>query len=494
MSQAARRLRSSYRATLEESARSLVPRGSRVLHLGCGDGSLLAALEPERGIGVDASEDAITRARSNHPRLEFIRADVEGSLNQLHGHGAFDYIVVGDALGGLHDAWSFLRGLHRHIGPDGQLVLMYFNFLWEPVLKAAEAVHLRDPVGEQNWLPPQNVVNLLELSGFVAVASGYGDPIPLGPPALIRPLNRVLSHSPLTRRLGINSYTVARPAPARAAAPSALTCTVVIPARNERGNIRPAIARMPSLGSHLEIVFVEGHSRDGTADEIRAVIDENPALDIKLVAQGKAKGKGDAMRKGLATARGDVLIILDADLTVAPEELPKFWCALLEGQGEFINGTRMVYPMEDEAMRLANLAANRVFGLAFSWILRQRVTDTLCGTKALYAADYRRIAENRRLFGDFDPFGDFDLLFGAAHLGLRIREVPIRYRRRSYGATQISRWRHGVLLLGMTVRGARMLRFTPRRRADTSPRPLPSTPAETTEMEVVGMGSLPARR
>ena len=215
---------------------------------------------------------------------------------------------------------------------------------------------------------------------------------------------------------------------------------------------------MPQLGRHTEVIFVDGHSADGTEEEIRKVIDEHPEIDIKLVVQDGI-GKGDAVHKGFDLASGDVLMILDADLTVAPEELAKFWLALVEEKGEFINGSRLVYPMEENAMRLANMAGNKLFGLTFSWILDERVTDTLCGTKVLWANDYRRIAAQRRMFGDFDPFGDFDLLFGAANLGLKIREVPVRYRERKYGTTNISRWQHGLLLARMAVIGARRLRF-----------------------------------
>lgn len=237
------------------------------------------------------------------------------------------------------------------------------------------------------------------------------------------------------------------------------TCSIVIPARNETGNIRGAIARLPRLGSHTELVFVEGGSSDGTAHEIRAVIAEHPELDLCLVDQGDSKGKGDAVRKGFARASGDVFMILDADLTVPPEDLPKFWAAITEGKGEFINGSRLVYPMESQAMRLANIAGNKIFSLVFSWVLDQRITDTLCGTKVLWAEDYRRIADNRTVFGDFDPFGDYDLLFEAAKPGLKIREVPVRYRDLVCGTTQISRWRDGMLLLRMSIVGARKLRF-----------------------------------
>ncbi|HET9051844.1 MAG TPA: glycosyltransferase [Candidatus Dormibacteraeota bacterium] len=495
-------LRTSYREGLHRLLRTLVPEGSRVLHVGCGDGSLLAALRPAVAVGVDADGAAVARARTLHPELTFLH--LETSYDAIGGLGVFDHVVLGDVLARLPDLWAFLRDVRPLVAADGLLVLTYYNFLWEPVVGAAERLRLKDPAAGHNWLPVADMVNLLELAGYEPVRSGHANPLPVGPRRLASAVNAALSDVPGVRRLGITSYATARhmrpvpPAGAAAAATTpAPTCSVVIPARNERGNIRPAIARLPAMGSHLEVVFVEGHSRDGTADEIRAVIREHPEVDIKLVEQGDGRGKGHAMRKGFAAAAGDVLLILDADLTVPPEDLPKFWAALAEGKGDFVNGTRMVYPMEKQAMRMANLAANKAFGMIFSWILAQHVTDTLCGTKALWAADYRRIGDNRHVFGDFDPFGDFDLLFGAAHLGLRIREVPIRYRARTYGTTQISRWRHGVLLLGMAIRGARMLRLTPGmlpRSGRTAAAPRPSSPAGSPQTPERETATPPARR
>jgi glycosyltransferase involved in cell wall biosynthesis len=231
----------------------------------------------------------------------------------------------------------------------------------------------------------------------------------------------------------------------------------VIPCRNERGNIEAAVKRLPRFCEDLEIIFVEGHSADGTLLEIERVIGAYPHYDIRAFVQ-PGKGKGDAVRKGFSEARGDVLIILDADLTTPPESMPRFYDAIATGKGEFINGSRLVYPMEKDAMRFLNHAANRIFSLLFSWLLNQRFTDTLCGTKVLSRRNYQIIAANRSYFGDFDPFGDFDLIFGASKLNLKVLEVPVNYLSRSYGETQISRFRHGLLLLRMVVFAFRKLK------------------------------------
>jgi glycosyltransferase involved in cell wall biosynthesis len=223
----------------------------------------------------------------------------------------------------------------------------------------------------------------------------------------------------------------------------------VIPCRNEKGNIEAAIQRLPNFGNHQEIIFVDGHSTDGTVEEIQRVIDTYRDRTIRFLAQD-GQGKGDAVRKGFAAATGDILMILDADLTVPPEDLPKFYDAIVCGKGEFINGCRLVYPMEGQAMRFLNLLGNKFFSVAFSWLLNQPLKDTLCGTKVMFREDYLKLAANRHYFGDFDPFGDFDLILGASKLNLKILEVPIRYRDRTYGSTKISRFQHGWLLLKMT--------------------------------------------
>jgi glycosyltransferase involved in cell wall biosynthesis len=208
----------------------------------------------------------------------------------------------------------------------------------------------------------------------------------------------------------------------------------------------------------MEIIFVEGHSTDNTYEAIEQVIREFPDRAMRLFRQ-PGNGKGDAVRLGFAEARGEVLMILDADMTVAPEDLPRFYDALVSGEGDFINGVRLVYPMAQHAMRFLNLVGNKFFSLSFSWVLGQNIKDTLCGTKVLRKSGYERIAANRAYFGDFDPFGDFDLIFGAAKLNMKIVDMPVRYYERTYGETNIQRWRHGWMLLRMLAFAARRLKF-----------------------------------
>ncbi len=443
-----------YYEEVERIVRFHVPRGASVLEIGCGTGDLLAALAPSRGVGVDLSTKAVEIARSKHPGLTFLTGDAENiPLSE-----PFDYVLLSDLIGYLDDVQRGFEQLNRVCHPRTRVIITYFNYFWEPVLRTGERLGFKRPQPDQNWLSLTDLQNLLSLAGFQTVSMGYKVLLPIHVPLLSSLCNRILANLPVIRKLCLVETIIARPAPVPVPEES-LSCTVVIPARNEKGNIENAVRRTPEMGKHTEIVFVEGNSNDGTAEEIERVIAAYPDRDVKLLRQGSGVGKGDAVRKGFAAATGDVLMILDADLTVPPEELPKFLKVICSGRGEFVHGSRLVYPMEKQAMRFLNTLGNKFFSLAFTWLLDQRFMDTLCGTKVLYRRDYGRIAAGRVYFGDFDPFGDFDLIFGAAKLDLKILEIPIRYRERTYGSTQISRFRHGWLLLRMCLFALRRIKF-----------------------------------
>ena len=425
--------------------RFLVSEGLSVLELGCGTGDLLAALKPRRGVGVDFSGEMLKIARERYPDLEFREADVEN----LESWGeTFDVLILADVAGHLQDIEETFRSLRSFCHSETRVMVSYYSFLWEPVLKLGEWLKQKMPQQHQNWLSTEDISNLLRLAGYEEVKTEYRLLIPKRIPWLSNFINQFIAPLPGIRRLCLCRYIVARPSGLKEK--KEFSTSVLIPCRNEKGNVEAAITRLPSFGEHQEIIFVEGGSTDGTREEIQRMIEKCPEKDIKLVVQ-KGRGKGDAVRSGFSFAKGDILMILDGDLTVPPEDLPKFYRALADDVGEFINGCRLVYPMDKQAMRILNLLGNRFFSFMFTWILNQRFKDTLCGTKALFHKDYERIQTNRDYFGDFDPFGDFDLIFGASKLNLKVVEVPIRYRERSYGSTNISRFRHGWLLLRMTV-------------------------------------------
>jgi glycosyltransferase involved in cell wall biosynthesis len=500
-----------YYQEIERLARRVIPPGATVLELGCGTGDLLAALRPSLGVGVDLSEEMVRAARARHAgraqpggggdkgpepgesRLVFLRGDAHA----LPLGVTFDYVILSDLLGHVDDIQALLEGLHAVCARHTRILITYWNFLWQGPLLLAERLGLKMPEAQQNWLGMDDVDNLLRLADLGTLERGASLVCPRPFPLLAPLLNRVAIRLPGVRHLALVGHWVAQPVWPRPEADETLSCSVIVPCRNEEGNIAACVDRLPALGADTELIFVDGASTDGTRERIVEQIERHRGRrDIKLIdqvpgaqtagnsgggpraeraerADGQADGqagpagpvkmlrlgKGDAVRKGFAAARGDVLFILDADLTVPPEDLPKFLPPIAAGKAGFVNGTRLVYPLEDEAMRTANLFGNKFFSLVFTWLLDQRIKDTLCGTKVLRKRDYDALAANRSYFGDFDPFGDFDLLFGAARLGLPIVEVPVRYRRRTSGQSKVQVYKHGLLLLRMSLIGFRRLKL-----------------------------------
>ena len=440
-----------YRTLLAHYYNLLIPADASVLEIGCGSGELLAQVRAARKTGLDLSATQIAAARLRVPDAEFfVQA---GELVDL-GDRRFDVIIISDTLNLAADVQHLLERLHLVSHPGTRLLINFQNSLWRPLLSLARLLGLKAEQPQNSWLASSDVLNLLQLAGWSAVCRQGRILVPFSALGLGPLVNRWVA--PLLQWFALTIFIVARPE--RAGPARALTVSVVIPARNEAGNIAAAVARTADMGAGTELIFVEGHSRDDTWAQIQRVAAANPSRKIKILQQ-TGKGKGDAVRAGFAVATGDILMILDADLTMPPEDLPKFYDVLASGRAEFANGVRLVYPMDEKAMQFLNLCANKAFGLIFTWLLGQPVKDTLCGTKVLSRPQYDSIAANRAYFGDFDPFGDFDLLFGAAKLNLKIADVPIRYRERTYGTTNIQRWKHGVLLLRMVLFAARKVKF-----------------------------------
>lgn len=439
-----------------------IPRGSSVLEIGCGSGHLLAALTPSRGVGIDLSSKAVAEARRRYSgrNLHFFEGDGADRALLAQVGGPFDAIVMLTVATQLENVQAAFESLGMVCHARTRLLIYSYSRLWQPILWLTERLGLRHKAPPDAWLPPEEVRHMLGLADFEVVRLDRGVLIPVGVPLLSELLNRYVGRLPLFEHLALMYGIIARPAPhrfhgARTASPSV---SVVIPCRNEAGHIKDLVARLPELPPNSEFLFVEGHSTDDTEAAIHRAIEANPGRPLRFLKQA-GQGKGDAVRLGFAQARGEVVLILDSDMGIAPEDVPKFVEALVRGKGDLINGSRLVYPMRGRAMRFLNMLANKLFAMLFSWLLGQQVRDTLCGTKALYREDYERIAANRSFFGDFDPFGDFDLLFGASRLNLRIVDLAVRYHERSYGQTNISRFRHGLLLLRMSLFAARKLKF-----------------------------------
>lgn len=432
-----------------------IPEGSSILEIGCGTGYLLGSLKPKDGAGIDLSYEMIRIAKEKYPQYKFYQMDAES----LKIERKYDFVIISDTLGYFEDVQKVFSELHKVVHEDSRLIITLHSQFWMPMLSMAEWLKMKMPSSKLNWLNIGDITNLLQISGFEVIKTTKRVLCPKNVPLIASLTNKFLSQLPIINNLCFTNYIVARKQSVLPANNGLFSVSVIIPARNEKGNIENAIKRMPFMGKSTEVIFVEGNSNDGTLDEIKRVCNDYSHLwDIKYCLQDGV-GKGDAVRKGFNQAKGDILMILDADLTVPPEDLSKFYNAIATGKGEYINGSRLVYPMEKEAMKILNMMANTFFSWMFSWLINQRLKDTLCGTKVLSKKNYEKIVSNRKYFGEFDPFGDFDLIFGSAKLNLKIVEVPIRYRARQYGETNISRFKHGWLLLKMVFFALNKIKF-----------------------------------
>lgn len=424
-----------------------------VLEIGCGTGELIAQVKGIRKTGVDFSEAMIQKAREQYPDLDFHCMDA----HNLELFETYDVIILSNLVGWLDDVQQCLDQVRKHCHPRTRIIITYYNFLWEPLIKFSEFIGIKKKSPEQNWLSQKDILNLLYLNNMEAYRCQRNMLVPVYIPVISWLFNRYIAHLPLFNLLTLNQHIFARPL--GLSNQKNYTTSVVIPARNESGNIENAVLRLPDFGSGVEIIFVEGNSTDDTWAKIQEIQEKYKHQRNIKIARQDGKGKADAVRKGFSIATSDILMILDADLTVPPEKIPLFYEAISSGKGEFINGSRLVYPLGQNSMRFLNMLGNKFFSHAFTWVLEQPIKDTLCGTKVIFRDDYERLVTNRSFFGDFDPFGDFDLLFGAYKLNLKIIDLPIRYQERTYGDTNISRFRHGFILLRMWFYAAGKIKF-----------------------------------
>lgn len=435
-----------YHDTVFQICKENMPPEASVLHIGSGTGVLLHGLEPKRGLGVDISTVAVEVAKENYPELEF-RVGSEEDLSIIDEK--FDYVII--SVSHLLDIWAAFLDIHKILKPNGRLLVLHINYAWAPILELACKLRLviKQPV--QNYLPYEDIVTQLYLTDYRILKHDATLIFPKNLKPLSTFLNTKAEKWPFLRQFRMIGYIIAAPE----SKPKPLidmSCSVIVPCRNEAGNIENLVRRLPALGHNTEIIFIDGKSTDGTVEKIKEMVEKYKGIkQIILLHQKVCDGKASAVWQGFEAAHNEILFILDSDLTVPPEDLSKFYRAIVQGKAAFVNGTRLVYPMEKEAMRFLNFLANKMFGLIFTWLLEQRIKDTLCGTKVLTKKDYERIKVLSSYFGDFDPFGDFLLLFGASYLGLKMVEIPIRYQARTYGEIKIKRFRHGFLLLKMTI-------------------------------------------
>ena len=432
-----------YHDAIHRFCKILIPRGERGLEIGCATGDLLNLVEPRAGIGVDLSPKMIDVARGKYPGLKFEVGEAEStSLEEK-----VDYIIMSNLLDYLEDIWVVLEKAKGMLNEDGKLVITTINPVWEPVFRLGQKLNLRTPDTVRNFVTNKDIVNLLELHDFEILKVGLKVFIPFYIPLLSAAVNFMVQELPFLRQLCIMQYIVAKPK--RATKP--LSCSVIIPCYNEGGNIADCLRRIPKMGSYTEAIVVDDGSSDGTAAMVKPEL--NRDITIKLISNQTNRGKGHAVRVGFDHAVGDVVMILDADMAVMPEELPRFLHLMEVGVADFVNGTRVIYPMEAKSMPVLNYFGNKCFSIILSWIMEQRVSDTLCGTKAMFRKDYKRMSLQD------SSWGDFDLLFGAAKLCLRMRELPVHYKVRKAGESKMKAFRHGWILLRVCFKGFAELRL-----------------------------------
>ena len=432
--------------------KEIIAEKSNVLELGCGNGHLLASLNPNYGLGIDFSKKLIKEAKRKYNKLNFVEADIEKLPKTLGDKTKFDFIIICDTIGYLEDITDTLDSLHNFFTEDTRLIISYYSPFWAPFLNLATLFKLKMVNINSTLLGTSDISNFLDNSHYQTVRIERKILIPFSLFGIERLLNRFVAPLPLFSNICLRHYNISRSL--KAINSNKKSASIIIPCKNERGNIASAISRLPRFTDNIEVIFVEGNSSDGTWEEINKVIKvnniTNKKFNIKAYKQ-PSKGKADAVFHAFDNANNDILIILDGDLTVAPESLKKFWNKISSGEAEYINGSRLIYPMDNNAMRFLNYIANKIFSILFTWLLGQRFTDTLCGTKVISKKNYLKAKKKNNDLGNFDPFGDFFLIFGASRLCLKINEVPIRYKARVYGETQISRFSHGVLLIKMLV-------------------------------------------
>jgi len=435
-----------YYSNIKALISRIIPPGGSVLEVGCGTGEILASMKPKRGVGIDISKKMIELASKKFPQHTFIHSPIEN----LELDEKFDYIIMVDVVDHVHDVMDVFHNLYHFCHPKTQVILTTINPWWDPILMFMEKIGAKMPEGPHNFIEKRNLTKMLELLNFSISYSSYMLLFPKKIPVL-----SFFANSIGTRTWGIKKFSAVQYMLIQSTVKNEVNlgmgCSVVIPCYNEQDNIEEAVRRIPKMGRETEIIVVNDCSIDNTVQKVKDL--QKEFSNLKLIDYCPNQGKGYAVKKGFEAATQEILMILDADASTPPEELPRFFDPLNKGLCQFVNGSRMVYPMENQAMRTLNLFGNKIFGLIMSFITQQNISDTLCGTKALYKSDFKRIKWG------LDKWGDFDLLFSAAKFGSKIMEVPVHYMSRKSGESKMKSFRHGLHLIRACFVGFRELVF-----------------------------------
>ena len=436
-----------YHSRIASWLKANVPPQKKVLEFGCGQADVLRLTRPAHAVGVDLSEEMVAEARRANPDYHFEQAVFEDAAPGEQ----FDCVLAVNSIEYAYDVSEVLKQANRALRDSGKLYLVTGNPIWEGIFKLASRLGLRQPDTTRLFLTNLDIANLLKINGFEVTNRSMGLVLPKYLPLVSNPVNWVVQRLPLIRLLGSTQFLVARKIPEK---PQSFSVSIVVPCYNEAGNIKTCIERVEQVGSSTELIFVDDGSTDGTADEVEKWRHLRKDIEINCVSYSPNRGKGSAVKTGLDSAKGDLLFILDADLTTEPEEFREVYEILANGHADFVNCTRLVYPLAEGAMKTANYIGNKVFTTAVSLVMESRVSDTLCGTKAFFKHDYKYFRMGR------DPWGDYDLLFGAGKLRLSVAEYPVHYQERVAGASKMQPLKHGLNLLRMCVAGFRDIKFS----------------------------------
>jgi len=434
-----------YHCLIENVYLSSIPSKSTIIDFGCGTGKLLARLNPSKACAIDFSSNMISVAkRSLGNNVKFVCSD----FALFSPQEKYDYAIISNTLEYVSDINSLLSKAYDSLNEDGKIIITSVNPVWKLILRVGNKLHIKTPDLEKNFLTNKDVVNFLEVAGFEIIAEGLTGAVPVYIPFISPFLNFLIRELPLLRQFGSIQCVIAK----KRRLSREYACSVIVPCFNEAGNITTIIQKIPKIGKWTELIFVDDGSQDSTADQVDSSLRDD--IKIRCISYKPNRGKLYAITAGFHNAKGDILFILDADLAIIPEELRKFYKVMAEGYADFVNGTRFIYPMEGKAMRLLNYFGNKIFCLVVSWIIDQRVSDTLCGSKALFRKDFLHISMGH------DPWGDYDLIFGVAKLKLKMREVAVHYQERKYGKSKMKPLKHTNALLKACFWGLKNIKFS----------------------------------
>ena len=434
-----------YHSEQKKFISSIIRPESSVLEIGCSTGNLLEVIDAQRVVGIEISPRMaeLARHKCDTDKVEII----ETSLENFETNEKFDYIILNHLLEYAYDVQGSLEKIRDFCHDDSRVIVICHNPLWEHILRGTAFLGLRMPDLNRNFKTVMDLRNFFELAGFDPYETGYRLALPKRIPLFTTFFNKVLAKIPGLAVGSFSEYVIAKPKSVHSSSKPRYSCSVIIPCFNEEGNVTLAVERTPDMGTFTEILVVDDGSSDGTKAEAEKIAAKDPR--VRVISYTPNSGKGYAVKVGFDAAKGDVLMILDADMTVRPEDMPRFFDPIDQGLADFVNGTRMIYPMENKAMGALNFIGNKGFGIILSLIMGRRATDTLCGTKAFRKKHYDTFDMTDK------SWGDFDLLLGATKQRLKVVEMPIRYMARVEGDSKMKAFQHGWRLLMVCVQAFR---------------------------------------